>query len=217
VLRIILVRHGQTAWNAGSDLGEHFRGRIDIGLNPTGLAQARSVADCLAPLDVRAVYASPLQRALDTARPIAQGHGLAVEPYQGLLDIDYGQWGGKAHREVSVQWPELYRRWRCTPHLVQIPGGESLADVRERARTGLECLLARHDGEIIVLVGHQVVNKVLVCALLGLENSATWRIRQDTGCINRFDYDGQAFTVLTLNEVHHLPSHPGDLDELPEQ
>jgi broad specificity phosphatase PhoE len=101
-----------------------------------------------------------------------------------------------------------------TPDLVHIPGGESLADVRARVCGGLRALLAYHDRDIVVLVGHQVVNKVLICKLLGLENSAFWRIRQDTGCINRFDYDGEAATALTINEVGHLPIHPPALDEL---
>ena len=212
--RIILVRHGQTDWNDDGDSGEHFRGRIDIGLNPTGQAQAQSVADCLTLVDVSAIYASPLRRAVDTARPIANRHGLQVEPFQGLLDIDYGQWGGRSHSEVAAQWPDLYRQWVATPHLVQIPGGESLADVRARVTGGLGTLLGHHDREIIVLVGHQVVNKVLICTLLGLEDSAFWRIRQDTGCINRFDYDGEVATALTINEVGHLPVHPLALDEL---
>ena len=74
VYRIILVRHGQTDWNDDGDSGEHFRGRIDIGLNISGQAQAQSVADCLTLVNVSAVYASPLERAVDTARPIADRH-----------------------------------------------------------------------------------------------------------------------------------------------
>ena len=217
MLRMILVRHGQTKWNAGSASGEHFRGRLDIELNATGLAQARAVADRLADLDISAVYASPLQRAVHTARPIAEARRLVVEPFQGLLDIDYGQWGGRSFDEVAAQWPELYRQWRTAPHLVQIPEGESLADVRERVVAGLQEILGRHDQEIVVLVGHQVVNKVLICVMLGLEDGAFWRVRQDTCCINRFDHDGSGFTVLTLNEVCHLPSRPVDLDQLPGQ
>jgi probable phosphoglycerate mutase len=212
---MILVRHGQTQWNAGSASGEHFRGRLDIGLNATGLAQVQAVADRLANLDVSAVYASPLQRAVHTARPIAESHGLAVEPFEGLLDIDYGRWGGRSFDEVAAQWPELYRQWRIVPHVVHIPEGECLADVRERASAGLQEILGRHDEEMVVLVGHQVVNKVMLCIVLGLEDSAFWRIRQDTCCINRFDHDGNGFTVLTLNEVCHLPSRPADLDRLP--
>ena len=215
MIRLILVRHGQTEWNAGGDSGEHFRGRIDLGLDPTGETQAQLVADCLASLDIKAVYSSPLKRALDTARPIARAHELKVEPFQGLLDIDYGQWSGCSHSKVAVQWPETYRGWRTAPHRVEIPGGESLADVRRRVREGLTRILDCHHDEIVVLVGHQAVNKVLVCTLLGLDDGAFWRIRQDTGCINRFDYDGEAFAVLTLNEVCHLVPRPPHMDELP--
>lgn len=214
MLRIILVRHGQTDWNDGAPAGEHFRGRIDIALNATGIAQARSVAGCLARVDVTAIYASPLQRAMDTAHPIAAGHDLETSPLQGLLDIDYGQWGSRSHREVAAQWPDLYRQWKAAPQLVQIPGGESLGEVRQRIDESLEMLFGRHDGQIVVLVGHQVVNKVLVCRLLGLDNSAFWRIRQDTGCINRFDYDGKAATALSINEVCHLPNRPRAFDEI---
>jgi broad specificity phosphatase PhoE len=213
VLRIILVRHGQTDWNDGGSSGEHFRGRIDIGLNATGKAQATALADCLALVNVAAIYASPLKRAMDTARPIASRHDLPVMPLQGLLDINYGQWGGRSHREVTHKWPDLYQQWKTVPHLVQIPGGERLADVRARTVAGLKVLHAQHDAKIVALVGHQVVNKMLICALLGLGESAFWRIRQDTGCINRFDYDGESATMLTINEVCHLPVHPPALDE----
>jgi broad specificity phosphatase PhoE len=215
LLRIILVRHGQTKWNAGSAGGEHFRGRIDVPLNAMGEAQAEAVAERLAPVDILAVYASPLQRAMRTARPIAQARGLAVVPFEGLLDIEYGEWGGLAHTQVAAEWPALYARWRRAPHKVQIPGGGSLAEVRQRIVWGLDELLARHEGEIVALVGHQVVNKVFLCLALGLENSAFWRIRQDTCCINRLDHDGERFTLLTLNEVGHLPDFPKDLDRLP--
>jgi broad specificity phosphatase PhoE len=176
--------------------------------------QAQAVADRLAGVEVAAVYASPLQRALHTAQPIAQGRGLEVQAFHGLLDINYGQWGGLSFDDVALQWPDLYSKWQTVPHQVQIPGGESLADVRARIRQGIDDLVARHDGEIVVLVGHQVVNKVLICFALGLDNSAFWRIRQDTCCVNRFDYADGAFTVLTLNEVDHLPSRPPGLDHL---
>jgi len=214
VLRIILVRHGQTMWNAESASGEHFRGRIDVDLNETGRAQAQAVAGRLAGVDAAAIYASPLLRALHTAAPLAERRGLHVQPFQGLLDIDYGDWSGRSFDDVAARWPDLYVRWGTAPHLVHIPGGESLADVRSRVCLGIQDVVARHDGEIVVLVGHQVVNKVLICFLLGLDNSSFWRIRQDTCCINRFDHHDGAFTVLTLNEVDHLPVRPSGLDSL---
>jgi broad specificity phosphatase PhoE len=215
LLRIILIRHGQTDWNADGPAGEHFRGHIDIPLNPSGLAQAQAVAGRLAHVDVTAIYASPLGRAIETAHPLADARGLQVEPFAALLDIDYGQWGGRSHGEVAQTWPERYRLWRSAPHRVQIPGGESLSDVRQRFERGLVSLVERHQGQIIVLVGHQVVNKVAICHLLGLGLDAFWRIRQDNGCINRFDLEDGAATVLTINEVGHLPCRPAGLDTLP--
>jgi broad specificity phosphatase PhoE len=215
VLRIVLVRHGQTEWNAGSASGEHFRGQIDVDLNAIGRAQAQAVADRLAEVDVAAIYASPLQRAMHTGQPVARRRGLEVQPIHGLLDINYGQWGGHSFDDVAAQWPDLYKLWRTAPHRVQMPGGESLADVRARIDQGLHEIVARHDGEIVVLVGHQVVNKVSICVILGLDNSAFWRIRQDTCCINRFDHHKGIWNVLTLNEVSHLPARPPGLDRLP--
>jgi broad specificity phosphatase PhoE len=215
LLRIILVRHGQTDWNAGGSYGEHFRGRIDLPLNASGIAQAQAVADRLSTVEIAAVYASPLARAVDTARPVAGGHGVQVERLAALLDIDYGQWGGLSHTEVAGAWPEPYRKWQSNPQDVQIPGGERLEDVRLRIARGLAGLVEPHQGQVIVLVGHQVVNKVAICHLLSLGLGAFWRIRQDSGCINRFDLEDGLATVLTLNEVGHLPCLPAGLDELP--
>jgi broad specificity phosphatase PhoE len=221
VLRIILVRHGQTKWNAGSAGGEVFRGRIDVPLNEMGQAQALAVADRLAAVQVSAIYASPLQRAQRTAQPLATIRGLETVPFEGLLDIDYGEWAGRAHTQVAAEWPALYALWRSAPHKVQIPGGESLADVRRRVSAGINEIIARHRDEVVVMVGHQVVNKVFLCLALGLEDSAFWRIRQDTCCINRLDHDGHrdahrraVFALLTLNEVGHLPDFPEDLVRL---
>ena len=213
--RIVLVRHGQTEWNAGSSSGEHFRGRIDIELNALGRAQSQAVAECLSSLPVEAIYTSPLQRAVSTARALGQRVHQDVQHCDGLLDIDYGEWAGRSQQEVAAQWPELHGRWRLTPHLVQIPGGELLDDVRQRALQGLKTVLDRHSNGLVVLVSHQAVNKVLICAWLGLDNSSFWRIRQDTGCINRFDYGDQSYTVLALNEVCHLAKCRPELDASP--
>jgi broad specificity phosphatase PhoE len=183
-------------------------------LNATGGAQAKAVADCLALVNVAAVYSSPLERAMDTAHLIADRHDLPVEPFQPLLDIDYGRWGGRSYAQVAEERPELYEKWHTAPHTVDIPGGKDLAIVAARFKAGLETLLQRHQRQVVVLVGHQAVNKVAICHLLGLDNDAFWRIRQDTGCINRFNYDQQGGSALTINEVCHLLNHPDVFDEL---
>ncbi len=123
---------------------------------------------------------------------------------QGLLDIDYGEWQGLTPAEVAERYPELFRLWREKPHRVRIPGGESLRVVRRRATTALMRIVREHRGEHVALVGHQVVNKVLMCAVLGLSNASFWRIAQDNACINVFEYDGSGFNVLAVNDTSHL-------------
>ncbi len=88
--RFILVRHGQTEWNRV----ERFRGRADLALNETGIRQAEAVAERLSRWQVATVYTSPLQRASVTAQTLASHLGLAVQPLDALIDIDFGRWQG---------------------------------------------------------------------------------------------------------------------------
>lgn len=202
--RIILVRHGQTEWNIESGAGERFRGRVDLPLDDTGLAQAHALAERLANRLIVAVYSSPLKRAVETARPIAQQLSLPVQPLPAVIDINYGDWQGLSSAEVAKVYPDLYRRWLEKPHLVKFPNGESLRQVRLRGMATLKEVTARHEGRIVLLVAHQVVNKVLVCAMLGLDNSHFWRIRQDNGCINVFEHQDGIFAAVLVNDTCHL-------------
>ena len=202
--RIILVRHGQTEWNIGSGAGERFRGRIDLPLDDTGLTQANALAARLADCPIVAVYSSPLKRAMETARPTAQQLGLPVQPLPGIIDINYGDWQGLSPAEVAKAHPDLYRLWLEEPHRVEFPNGESLCQVRLRGMAALKEVSTRHEGQTVLLVAHQVVNKVLVCAMLGLGNSHFWRIRQDNACINVFEHQDGVFTAVLINDTCHL-------------
>jgi broad specificity phosphatase PhoE len=206
--RLLLVRHGQTAWNVGAGNGERFRGQIDLPLNDVGLAQAQALAERLAHEPIAAAYSSPLQRALQTAQPIAERLRLSVQPHPGLLDINYGAWQGHSSAEVAARWPELHRQWREEPERLHLPDGESFDIVRERALAAVQDICARHPGEIVLLVAHQVVNKVLVCAMLGLSNAHYWRVRQDNGCLDVFTCQDSVFTAINVNDTCHLHLNP---------
>ena len=196
---IIIARHGQTEWN----VEEVFRGRIDIGLDETGLKQAELLAEYLSSKKIETVYSSPLQRALKTAEAIASHHDLEVDVSPGLIDFYFGQWQGLSLQEVRDKYPELYAEWATNPHLVKIPGGESLDAVTERAKSVLEEVIARYEGTV-VLVAHRVVNKVLICALLGLGNSHFWDIKQDTCGITTFTYENGRFILTEHNNTSYL-------------
>jgi broad specificity phosphatase PhoE len=199
--RVILVRHGQTEWNRV----ERFRGRADVPLNAAGLAQAEATGRRLAAgVPPAAVYSSPLARAVKTAEAIAGHFALAVQIHAGLADIDYGQWQGLTPDEARARWPEIINAWYDAPHTARIPGGETLDGLRARAMAAVNELAARHAGQSIVLVGHTVVNRVILLGVLGLGNDRFWRLRQDTCAVNIFEADDGEFTLVSLNDTCHL-------------
>jgi len=196
---IILARHGETEWN----VEEVFRGRIDIELNETGLRQAELLAEYLSGVKIDAVYSSPLRRALKTAEAIASPHKLEVKIAPGLIDCDFGKWQGLTLQEVKDRYKELCAEWIRNPHLIRMPDGESLNDVRGRALKVVDEVMAKYEGTI-VLVSHRVVNKVLICALLGLENSHFWNIKQDTCGTTTFAYENGRFILTKHNDTSFL-------------
>jgi broad specificity phosphatase PhoE len=201
---IILARHGETEWN----VEEVFRGRIDVELNETGIKQAELLAEYLSGVKIEAFYSSPLRRALRTAETIAGYHRLEVEIAPGLIDFDFGEWQGLSHQEVKDKYRELYTEWVNRPDKVKIPAGESLDDVRNRAIGVVDEVISKKYEGTVVLVAHRVVNKVLICALLGLDNSRFWNIRQDTCGITTFSYEDRRFVLTRHNDISYLKSLP---------
>jgi broad specificity phosphatase PhoE len=197
---IILIRHGETAWNAS----ETFRGRADIDLNETGLKQAELVGQYLSAEKIDKIYASPLKRALQTAEGVARFQQTRVEPCESLIDFSYGEWEGRPLEEVKARWEELYRDWMDTPEQVRMPGGESLNDVKERVMPFVgEAVTQCGEGKV-ALVSHRVVLKVIICALLGLSNAQFPNVKMDTAAVTRFEYDGVRIVLTCLNDTSHL-------------
>ncbi len=198
---IILVRHGQTEWNRV----DRFRGRADVPLNETGIAQAEATGlrmyDEWQP---SAVYSSPLSRAVRTAEAIAKHFDLPVQIHPGLADIDYGEWQGLTPDEVRDRWPAALHAWYLQPDAAIIPGGETLAQLRSRSISAVNELSSRHAEQTIVLVGHTVINRIILLGVLGLGNERFWHIKQDTCAINVFDAEMGDFVLLSLNDTCHL-------------
>jgi len=197
---IYLVRHGQTAWNKE----EVFRGRTDIPLDETGLREAELAAEYFRPIHLQAIYSSPLSRARQTAQKIAQFHALDVQPLDGIIDMSFGSWEGRSLREVEERDEAHFRQWREQPHLVKLPGGETLDEVRARAMAALGEVISEHPERTVVLVSHRVINKVLLCGILGLDNSHFWQIAQDTTAINLIQYRNGRYILSLMNEACHL-------------
>jgi broad specificity phosphatase PhoE len=200
VLEIILVRHGETDWNAG----EIFRGRADVALNETGLKQADKLGEYLSGEKIDVIYASPLKRAIKTAEAIAARQGLEICITPNLNDIDCGEWEGRTLEEVKEKCPDVYRDWLDTPEQVRIPGGESLEEVRCRVMPFIEDAVTRCREGRIALVSHRVVNKVIICNMLGLGNGSFWSLKLDTGGITRFELNGARLVLIVHNDTSYL-------------
>ena len=200
---LILARHGETAWN----VEKVFRGRADVDLNRVGLKQAELLGKYLSNWELEAIYSSPLRRALDTANMVARYQKVAVRVAEGLTDFDYGEWQSVPEQEVKKLYPALLNEWHSNPHKVRTPGGESLEDVRRRVVELINDILPRHRGNVL-LVSHRVVIKVLVCYLLGLDNSHFWNIRQDVCGITTFDHVDGRFVLTRHNDTSHLRELP---------
>jgi phosphoserine phosphatase len=198
--QIILVRHGQTPWNKD----KIFRGSRDIPLNDTGREEARLAGEWLQGETIDAAYSSPLSRARDTGEAIARHHNLSVQDLPGLTDLCYGDWEGLPLNEVKVTYADLYRRWETAPATVRFPHGETLDEVKVRALQAVAEAVRRHPGQIVLLAAHRAVNKVLIAAFIGLDNSHFWRIGQDTTAINRFKRVKDTWHILGLNDTCHL-------------
>ncbi len=199
-MRLIIVRHGRTEWNRV----ERFRGRAALELDEVGIKQAEATAGRVAEWQIAAVYSSPLHRALTTAEILARPLILEVRLLPGIIDIDYGEWQGLSPEEAAANYGSLYSKWLNSPHEVKFPGGESLADVRERAASAVDDLIIQHPKETIVLVSHKVVCQILILSLLGLDNSHFWEITQDVCAFNLFEVRGGVPSALFINDTCHL-------------
>jgi broad specificity phosphatase PhoE len=197
--KLILARHGETMWN----VEKVFRGRADVGLDEVGIRQAELLGKYLGNWKLEAIYSSPVKRALDTANIVARYQKVSARIAEGLTDFDFGEWQSLSEQQVRRLYPDLFNEWHNNPDKVRMPGGESLEDGRRRAVEVVNDIVSRHQGNVL-LVSHRVVIKVLICYLLGLDNSHFRNINQDVGGITIFDYVDGRFVLTRHNDTSHL-------------
>ena len=203
---LILARHGATEANVR--LPYTLQGlRPDSDLIDQGLLEARAVAIALAGQPVVHAYCSPLRRSRQTAEVIADALGVPLGVEAGLVEADVGLWAGLTWEEVARRWPEASRAFHDAPDVNGYLGGENLGQVGGRVLPAVARLVGRHAGETILVVGHGVVNRVVLAHWLGLPLRYARRIPQDNGALSTVEFRGASVRVRTVNAVAHL--HPG--------
>ena len=197
-VRLILVRHGRTGFNA--------QGRVQGGgrLDSLGRSQARAVAERLTQEPLAAIYASPLTRAQQTARAIARSHGLPVRQRALLRDIHYGIYSGMLFTDARLRDPALWSRWAQAPHTVSFPEGEGLADLRGRLVRFLDEICRNHPGQSIVAVSHDSPIRTIVCIAQGLDDSHHHQHVVGVASVTVVEFTPDGPQLLVHSDQQHL-------------
>ncbi len=200
--RLLLVRHGETNWNRDGK----FQGQIDVPLNDNGRVQARQAAEFLKDVHLDFAVSSSMLRPKETAEIILQHHpNIKLQLDDGLWEISHGLWEGKFEAEIETGFPGLLKQWKEYPETVQMPEGENLQQVWERALVAWQKIIHSVSGTGIV-VAHDAINKAILCQLFGLEPQHFWNFKQGNGAVTVIDYP-QGPDGLPVLEVMNITSH----------
>ena len=193
---VLLVRHGQTP-TTGSVLPGRAPG---LHLSPEGAEQAQRLAERLAGLGrIRAVYASPMERTVETATPIARACQLRVRRSPGLIECDFGRWTGR--KLQSLRRRKDWTTVQCHPSGFRFPGGESFAEMQARALDAVAAICARHCGETVVAVSHADVIKAVAAAAAGTPLDLFQRIVVSPCSVTAIAYHAAGPVLLTVNNT----------------
>jgi probable phosphoglycerate mutase len=192
---LLLIRHGENDYVKKNILA----GRLpEVHLNKKGRSQAQSLAERLKSVPIKAVYSSPLERAMETAGPLATSLGLEVMQRPGLLELDIGEWQGQPLR--SLQKLKVWRKVQGNPSRFRFPGGEAFLDTQQRICTELEALAALHQPkEILACVSHADPIKLAVAYYLGMPLDHFQRLSVNPCSITALYLGEMGTQLVTLN------------------
>jgi broad specificity phosphatase PhoE len=201
LIKVILVRHGETDWNKA----RRIQGSAsDTPLSENGKKQAEGLALKLKSEKIQAIYASPLSRALHTAQAIARYHHLEVQTDPRLKEINVGNLEGVLAAELKSRFDEYVCRPDHNHNLPRLPGGESLADVQERAWETLKLFMDSHTEGTIVVVTHYFVIMSIICKVLNLPLQEMIHLRLMTGTISTFILENGVARLELFNDSCHI-------------
>lgn len=208
--RLLLVRHGETNWNKES----RFQGIRDIPLNDNGRSQARKAGTFLENVAIDFAVSSSMLRPKETAEIILERHPhVTLETTTELIEICHGLWEGMLETDIKAEYPDLLQQWKDKPETVQMPEGENLQQVWDRAIAAWHKIVAEHSNTDSLTTGlvvaHDAINKAILCYLLGLQPHHFWGIKQGNGAVSVIDYPNGAAGKPVLQAIN-ITTHLGD-------
>jgi probable phosphoglycerate mutase len=195
---LLLVRHGTTELT-----GKRLYGRTPgVHLSEEGRRQADHLADRLRPLRLSALYASPMERCIETAEPVAEATGLEVHALPGLAEIDYGRWAGRSF--ASLARTRLWRRAHRVPSGVRFPDGETLGEAQLRTVRTLEEIAERHPRGSVAVITHGDVIRLALAHYAGVHLDLYQRLEAGPGSVSAVALREGMAAVLRLNDMGTL-------------
>jgi probable phosphoglycerate mutase len=206
ITRLYLVRHGATPLT----MEDRFSGAENVDLSEEGHRQVLHLAVRLADDKITAIYASPLDRTMDTARILARPHKLNPVPKDGLREISHGHWEGLSRKEVEKQFPDEYTSWETDPFTFAPEGGESGISVLARALPVIREIVVDHPGQNVLIVSHKATLRLILSSLLGFDvRGYRDRLDQAPACLNILDFKDTVHARLMLfNDISHYTDQP---------
>ncbi|MRW83623.1 histidine phosphatase family protein [Pseudoduganella sp. FT26W] len=210
---ILLIRHGETAWNAVRRL----QGHIDIPLNEEGERQAAALARALSAEKIDAVVSSDLQRAVQTAQAVAAQHaGIALQTDAQLRERAYGVFEGMLYQDIQDEYPADFTLWQARDIDAVMPHGERMAEsfrqFYERVIGALRKVAARHPGRTVAVVAHGGVLECAYREARGIQLDSPRDFQVKNASVNRFIVEDGKLVLTSWGEVGHLA--PAAMDDV---
>lgn len=209
-MEIVLIRHGETAWNAERRL----QGHLDIGLNAAGKQQVAALGLALAQERFDAIFASDLQRARQTADAVAAAHALPIHIDAGLRERCYGAFEGLLYDDIGGRFPQAHAAWMAGDVDARFPAGEFVAETlnefHARANQAIRNIIAGGTYRKIAIVSHGGVLDCVFRAINGVHIGATREFDVLNASINRLRWDGAQLHIMQWGDVAHLRSPARD-------
>ncbi|MBQ6006165.1 MAG: histidine phosphatase family protein [Selenomonadaceae bacterium] len=202
MMRIFLIRHGETEWNKQNRL----QGNSDIHLSPEGFHQAMILAEHAPLQNADAIYSSDLARAVSTANILAERLNLTVNTMPLLRETNFGDWEGRFISELMEESPKAFGKFFTAPERCHPPNGETFLECQARVMIGIREIIANHENQNVIVVCHGAANRLILGAALDMPIHKMWAIGQFNMALNILRVDDGEFTVELVNSTYHV--HP---------
>lgn len=201
MLRLFLVRHGQSVWNDE----KRIQGQQDIPLGDEGRKQAIALGERLKGRQFQACFSSPLKRATETAELIlkASGNSTPIITLLELMERNFGDWEGKSIDDLQLLFPNDFSQWLAAHQIPAPPNGESMDELMKRVERGLDQILAVKEGNVLV-VGHSGSIKAAICIFFRLPLSSFVRMRIDNASLTILEIEDGRNRLVQFNDTCHL-------------